>query len=93
MDFTSREGHIFLPWCVCACVFDDTCPSSNQDQRHVLDFQSSAPSVYFSCLMSLSVRRCWLRLDTYFIWSFIGPATLIIMVRHVRPRDLHTSHV
>lgn len=24
--------------------------------------------------------RCWLRLDTYFIWSFIGPATLIIMV-------------
>uniref|UniRef100_A0A673IKU4 Adhesion G protein-coupled receptor L3 n=1 Tax=Sinocyclocheilus rhinocerous TaxID=307959 RepID=A0A673IKU4_9TELE len=25
-------------------------------------------------------RVCWLRLDTYFIWSFIGPATLIIMV-------------
>lgn len=25
---------------------------------------------------------CWLRLDTNFIWSFIGPATLIIMVRH-----------
>uniref|UniRef100_A0A671KHH2 Adhesion G protein-coupled receptor L3 n=1 Tax=Sinocyclocheilus anshuiensis TaxID=1608454 RepID=A0A671KHH2_9TELE len=24
--------------------------------------------------------RCWLRLDTYFIWSFIGPATLIIML-------------
>ncbi|KAG8014830.1 Adhesion G protein-coupled receptor L3, partial [Nibea albiflora] len=24
-------------------------------------------------------RVCWLRLDTYFIWSFIGPATLIIM--------------
>ncbi|XP_078792294.1 adhesion G protein-coupled receptor L3 isoform X8 [Oryzias latipes] len=23
---------------------------------------------------------CWLRLDTYFIWSFIGPATLIIML-------------
>ncbi|XP_036002384.1 adhesion G protein-coupled receptor L3 isoform X10 [Fundulus heteroclitus] len=25
-------------------------------------------------------RICWLRLDTYFIWSFIGPATLIIML-------------
>ncbi|XP_077356752.1 adhesion G protein-coupled receptor L3-like isoform X6 [Festucalex cinctus] len=25
-------------------------------------------------------RACWLRLDTYFIWSFIGPATLIIML-------------
>nr|XP_015200907.1 PREDICTED: adhesion G protein-coupled receptor L3 [Lepisosteus oculatus] len=25
-------------------------------------------------------QRCWLRLDTYFIWSFIGPATLIIML-------------
>uniref|UniRef100_A0A8C3HJX5 Adhesion G protein-coupled receptor L3 n=1 Tax=Chrysemys picta bellii TaxID=8478 RepID=A0A8C3HJX5_CHRPI len=24
-------------------------------------------------------KVCWLRLDTYFIWSFIGPATLIIM--------------
>lgn len=33
-----------------------------------------------SCCRSLS--RCWLRLDTYFIWSFIGPATLIIMVRY-----------
>ncbi|XP_046901276.1 adhesion G protein-coupled receptor L3, partial [Hypomesus transpacificus] len=27
-----------------------------------------------------SLHRCWLRLDTYFIWSFIGPATLIIML-------------
>ncbi|KAM9425098.1 LOW QUALITY PROTEIN: adhesion G protein-coupled receptor L3 [Pholidichthys leucotaenia] len=25
-------------------------------------------------------RVCWLRLETYFIWSFIGPATLIIML-------------
>ncbi|XP_075891593.1 adhesion G protein-coupled receptor L3 isoform X2 [Nelusetta ayraudi] len=25
-------------------------------------------------------RVCWLRLDTNFIWSFIGPATLIIML-------------
>uniref|UniRef100_A0AAY5EZX0 Adhesion G protein-coupled receptor L3 n=1 Tax=Electrophorus electricus TaxID=8005 RepID=A0AAY5EZX0_ELEEL len=25
-------------------------------------------------------RVCWLRLDTYFIWSFIGPATFIIML-------------
>ncbi|XP_053715438.1 adhesion G protein-coupled receptor L3-like isoform X5 [Synchiropus splendidus] len=25
-------------------------------------------------------KICWLRLDTYFIWSFIGPATLIIML-------------
>lgn len=30
--------------------------------------------------LGLSPHRCWLRLDTYFIWSFIGPATLIIMV-------------
>uniref|UniRef100_A0A3B4BJ28 Uncharacterized protein n=1 Tax=Periophthalmus magnuspinnatus TaxID=409849 RepID=A0A3B4BJ28_9GOBI len=35
-------------------------------------------------------RVCWLRLDTYFIWSFIGPATLIIMVRH---KHLQTSWV
>ncbi|XP_036406676.1 adhesion G protein-coupled receptor L3-like isoform X4 [Megalops cyprinoides] len=28
-------------------------------------------------------RVCWLRLDTYFIWSFIGPATLIIMLNVV----------
>lgn len=34
-------------------------------------------------LFYLSVSRCWLRLDTYFIWSFIGPATLIIMVRNI----------
>ncbi|XP_043916853.1 adhesion G protein-coupled receptor L3 isoform X3 [Protopterus annectens] len=27
-----------------------------------------------------SDKVCWLRLDTYFIWSFIGPATLIIML-------------
>ncbi|TRY85190.1 hypothetical protein DNTS_030946, partial [Danionella cerebrum] len=26
-------------------------------------------------------RVCWLRLDTYFIWSFIGPATFIIMIK------------
>nr|XP_060619340.1 adhesion G protein-coupled receptor L3 isoform X11 [Anolis sagrei ordinatus] len=25
-------------------------------------------------------KVCWLRPDTYFIWSFIGPATLIIML-------------
>ncbi|XP_077128615.1 adhesion G protein-coupled receptor L3 isoform X18 [Ranitomeya variabilis] len=25
-------------------------------------------------------KVCWLRHDTYFIWSFIGPATLIIML-------------
>uniref|UniRef100_A0A673AN46 Adhesion G protein-coupled receptor L3.1 n=1 Tax=Sphaeramia orbicularis TaxID=375764 RepID=A0A673AN46_9TELE len=33
-------------------------------------------------VLSLSpfLCRCWLRLDTYFIWSFIGPATLIIML-------------
>lgn len=34
-----------------------------------------------SDFLFLSWFRCWLRLDTYFIWSFIGPATLIIMVR------------
>ncbi|XP_018428231.1 PREDICTED: adhesion G protein-coupled receptor L3-like [Nanorana parkeri] len=28
-------------------------------------------------------KVCWLRHDTYFIWSFIGPATLIIMVSFV----------
>uniref|UniRef100_A0A3P9AB52 Adhesion G protein-coupled receptor L3 n=1 Tax=Esox lucius TaxID=8010 RepID=A0A3P9AB52_ESOLU len=33
-------------------------------------------------------RVCWLRLDTYFIWSFIGPATLIIMVRFPTPVHL-----
>ncbi|KAM4807574.1 adhesion G protein-coupled receptor L3 [Rhinophrynus dorsalis] len=27
-----------------------------------------------------TTKVCWLRLDTYFIWSFIGPATLIIML-------------
>ncbi|XP_078287502.1 adhesion G protein-coupled receptor L3-like isoform X7 [Rhinoraja longicauda] len=27
-----------------------------------------------------TTTACWLRLDTYFIWSFIGPATLIIML-------------
>ncbi|XP_067886580.1 adhesion G protein-coupled receptor L3 isoform X2 [Heterodontus francisci] len=27
-----------------------------------------------------TATACWLRLDTYFIWSFIGPATLIIML-------------
>ncbi|CDQ74878.1 unnamed protein product [Oncorhynchus mykiss] len=30
--------------------------------------------------VSFLPSRCWLRLDTYFIWSFIGPATLIIML-------------
>lgn len=33
----------------------------------------------------LSPHSCWLRLDTYFIWSFIGPATLIIMVSTTPP--------
>ncbi|KAG9346902.1 hypothetical protein JZ751_005829, partial [Albula glossodonta] len=32
---------------------------------------------------ALIVAVCWLRLDTYFIWSFIGPATLIIMLNVV----------
>uniref|UniRef100_A0A4W3J3L4 Adhesion G protein-coupled receptor L3 n=1 Tax=Callorhinchus milii TaxID=7868 RepID=A0A4W3J3L4_CALMI len=27
-----------------------------------------------------TTTACWLRRDTYFIWSFIGPATLIIML-------------
>lgn len=26
------------------------------------------------------VCRCWLRVDNYFIWSFIGPVSFIIMV-------------
>lgn len=33
---------------------------------------------------------CWLRLDTYFIWSFIGPATLIIMVSVTPFSHTHT---
>ncbi|XP_041115515.1 adhesion G protein-coupled receptor L3 [Polyodon spathula] len=36
----------------------------------------SGRDLYFE----LKNQRCWLRLDTYFIWSFIGPATLIIML-------------
>lgn len=64
----------------------------------ILSFLSCSSSLCFSCMMSLShclslllssplspplcLSRCWLRLDTYFIWSFIGPATLIIMVRY-----------
>lgn len=47
------------------------------------------PLLYFlsSFLISLYLFRCscWLRLDTYFIWSFIGPATLIIMVSVTPP--------
>ncbi|ELK03699.1 Latrophilin-3 [Pteropus alecto] len=35
-------------------------------------------------------KVCWLRLDTYFIWSFIGPATLIIMVRKEYGKCLRT---
>uniref|UniRef100_A0A3P8V3Y9 Adhesion G protein-coupled receptor L3 n=1 Tax=Cynoglossus semilaevis TaxID=244447 RepID=A0A3P8V3Y9_CYNSE len=39
---------------------------------------------------------CWLRLDTYFIWSFIGPATLIIMLNvifleHCEAPDIHQN--
>lgn len=57
---------------------------------------SPAPCSLFSCMMSLyaslilflPVSRCWLRLDTYFIWSFIGPATLIIMVRYTHTLNL-----
>ena len=25
--------------------------------------------------------RCWLRVDNYFIWSFIGPVAFVILVR------------
>ncbi|TRY58347.1 hypothetical protein DNTS_030970 [Danionella cerebrum] len=35
---------------------------------------------YSSASTPAGLQRCWLRLDTYFIWSFIGPATLIIML-------------
>uniref|UniRef100_A0A3P8Z005 Uncharacterized protein n=1 Tax=Esox lucius TaxID=8010 RepID=A0A3P8Z005_ESOLU len=28
-------------------------------------------------------RACWLRVDNHFIWSFIGPVTFIIVVRHI----------
>ena len=31
----------------------------------------------FLCPMS----RCWLRVDNYFIWSFIGPVSFVIMVQ------------
>lgn len=31
-------------------------------------------------LVCVCVCRCWLRVDNYFIWSFIGPVSFIIMV-------------
>ena len=29
--------------------------------------------------------RCWLRVDNYFIWSFIGPVSFVIMVTIGQP--------
>lgn len=42
--------------------------------------------------LHLSPHSCWLRLDTYFIWSFIGPATLIIMVSTPPPPLINPTH-
>ncbi len=32
---------------------------------------------------SLDLCSCWLRFDNYFIWTFIGPASLVILVRFI----------
>lgn len=47
--------------------------SGGRCHRFQLSHSLSLPSPHLPC-------SCWLRLDTNFIWSFIGPATLIIMV-------------
>lgn len=31
-------------------------------------------------LMTSTPHRCWLRVDNYFIWSFIGPVSFVIVV-------------
>lgn len=31
-------------------------------------------------LMKPRPFRCWLRVDNYFIWSFIGPVAFVILV-------------
>ena len=31
--------------------------------------------------------RCWLRYDTHFVWAFIAPVILIILVGHIYHYD------
>lgn len=70
-----RPEHVFNPYA------SSLCPVLLPSVSHAWCL-SPAVSPACSLLISLCLSRCWLRLDTYFIWSFIGPATLIIMVRY-----------
>lgn len=35
-------------------------------------------------MISCVLCSCWLRVDNYFIWTFIGPASLVILVRLIK---------
>lgn len=47
--------------------------------NEVISFLNSE-MLLIKLLCVCSVCRCWLRVDNYFIWSFIGPVSFIIMV-------------
>ncbi len=34
------------------------------------------------CWCIVQIHSCWLRSDTHFVWAFIAPAVLIILVSH-----------
>lgn len=37
--------------------------------------------------------RCWLRVDNYFIWSFIGPVSFVIMVLALLSSSIISLHI
>uniref|UniRef100_A0A673HAA6 Adhesion G protein-coupled receptor L2-like n=1 Tax=Sinocyclocheilus rhinocerous TaxID=307959 RepID=A0A673HAA6_9TELE len=66
--------HKYLSFCPCVTVK----PSCyNRHRQH----SSASLSQTLPTDNSLDRRRCWLRMDNHFIWSFIGPVTFIIMVK------------
>lgn len=84
--------------------YNSSCPWLMNFQRHMEGwFLGWIFVVLFLCLMWGSRKAtyciffsfpnsCWLHVDNYFIWSFIGPVTFIILVSRLPFHSLSGGH-
>lgn len=59
--------------------------SLHASQTTVCSSEGVGCPLFFESLFKhvlLSFGSCWLRVDNYFIWSFIGPVSFVIGVSH-----------
>ena len=68
--------------CTCVSLFPwATCwMESGTTAAKRCEYMTVVSLLYLSKLMILIHYRCWLRYDTHFIWAFIAPVILIIVV-------------